>query len=103
MTDLRSQLASALREDSLACDLMISIFQSAVNSYKHDSVLRPFPPSYAAVGEKDVDSLVYMSFLVVYYDYSITLTYRGQLPIRFRQWILCASVRDWRTMSRMLL
>ena len=54
----RNELVTLLREAPLACDLSITLFQSAANSYKHDSLLRPFPPFFIDNGERDIDRLV---------------------------------------------
>ncbi|XP_062516957.1 protein mono-ADP-ribosyltransferase PARP16-like [Corticium candelabrum] len=53
----RNELVTLLREAPLACDLSITLFQSAANSYKHDSLLRPFPPFFIDNGERDIDRL----------------------------------------------
>lgn len=53
---------AAVREaagrDVLAADLRCSLFASALQSYKRDSVLRPFPASYARPDCKDFEALV---------------------------------------------
>ena len=53
---------AAVREaagrDVLAADLRCSFFASALRSYKRDSVLRPFPASYARHDCKDFEALV---------------------------------------------
>nr|XP_035943095.1 protein mono-ADP-ribosyltransferase PARP16 isoform X4 [Halichoerus grypus] len=52
---------AAVREaagrDVLAADLRCSLFVSALRSYKRDSVLRPFPASYARHDCKDFEAL----------------------------------------------
>ncbi|XP_034849620.1 protein mono-ADP-ribosyltransferase PARP16 isoform X5 [Mirounga leonina] len=52
---------AAVREaagrDVLAADLRCSLFVSALRSYKRDSVLRPFPASYARRDCKDFEAL----------------------------------------------
>lgn len=54
--------SAAVREaagrDVLAADLRCSLFASALQSYKRDSVLRPFPASYASHSCKDFEALV---------------------------------------------
>ncbi|XP_017368525.1 protein mono-ADP-ribosyltransferase PARP16 isoform X4 [Cebus imitator] len=47
----------AAGRDVLAADLRCSLFASALQSYKRDSVLRPFPASYARGGGKDFEAL----------------------------------------------
>ncbi|XP_077989084.1 protein mono-ADP-ribosyltransferase PARP16-like [Glandiceps talaboti] len=45
-------------EDPVAVDVQLSLFMSAVQSYRHDTVLRPFPPMFInSSGEKDINSL----------------------------------------------
>ena len=48
----------AAGRDVLAADLRCSFFASALQSYKRDSVLRPFPASYARHDCKDFEALV---------------------------------------------
>lgn len=47
----------AAGRDVLAADLLCSLFASALQSYKRDSVLRPFPASYARHDRKDFEAL----------------------------------------------
>ncbi|XP_026979144.1 protein mono-ADP-ribosyltransferase PARP16 isoform X9 [Sagmatias obliquidens] len=47
----------AAGRDVLAADLRCSFFASALQSYKRDSVLRPFPASYARQDCKDFEAL----------------------------------------------
>ncbi|XP_053128868.1 protein mono-ADP-ribosyltransferase PARP16 [Hemicordylus capensis] len=55
---LQDRVREALREDLLAADLKCSFFVSALQSYKRDSVLRPFPGLYATQESKDFDALL---------------------------------------------
>ncbi|XP_063650247.1 protein mono-ADP-ribosyltransferase PARP16 isoform X12 [Pan troglodytes] len=48
----------AAGRDMLAADLRCSLFASALQSYKRDSVLRPFPASYARGDCKDFEALL---------------------------------------------
>ncbi|XP_044085575.1 cartilage intermediate layer protein 1 isoform X3 [Neovison vison] len=48
----------AAGRDVLAADLRCSLFASALQSYKRDSVLRPFPASYARHDCKDFEALL---------------------------------------------
>ena len=51
--------------DPLAVDLQLSLFIAAMNSYRHDTVLRPFPPMFQSEDkEKDIKTMVYMSLRV---------------------------------------
>ena len=50
---------SKVRKDAFAADLQISLFMSALHNYRHDSLLRPFPPGYLHEnGEKNIEALV---------------------------------------------
>lgn len=48
----------AAARDVLAADLRCSLFASALQSYKRDSALRPFPAAYARHDCKDFEALV---------------------------------------------
>lgn len=49
---------SKVRKDPFAADLQISLFMSALQNYRHDSLVRPFPPGYFhESGEKNTDAL----------------------------------------------
>lgn len=54
-----------MARDELAADLRCSLFASALQSYKRDSVLRPFPASYARGDCKDFEALVSALFFLV--------------------------------------
>lgn len=44
--------------DPLAVDLQLSLFIAAMNSYRHDTVLRPFPPMFQSEDkEKDIKTM----------------------------------------------
>ena len=63
MTDeveyIKQQLLSALNSDLVASDFFVSIFWTAVNSYRHDTVLRPFPQLFILQdNSKDIDGIV---------------------------------------------
>ncbi|XP_065836845.1 protein mono-ADP-ribosyltransferase PARP16-like [Oscarella lobularis] len=51
------RLLAALEDDPSAADFAISAFQSALLSYRHDSILRPFPPQYMQGEERDISSV----------------------------------------------
>uniref|UniRef100_A0A5F9D2Q0 Poly(ADP-ribose) polymerase family member 16 n=1 Tax=Oryctolagus cuniculus TaxID=9986 RepID=A0A5F9D2Q0_RABIT len=53
----RAAAREAAGRDVLAADLRCSLFASALQSYKRDSVLRPFPASYARHDCKDFEAL----------------------------------------------
>uniref|UniRef100_A0A7J8APV4 Poly [ADP-ribose] polymerase n=1 Tax=Myotis myotis TaxID=51298 RepID=A0A7J8APV4_MYOMY len=48
----------AAARDTLAADLRCSLFTSALQSYRRDSALRPFPASYARHDCKDFEALL---------------------------------------------
>ncbi|XP_060550759.1 protein mono-ADP-ribosyltransferase PARP16 isoform X3 [Pantherophis guttatus] len=47
-----------IQKDLLAADLKCSLFASALQSYKRDSVLRPFPGHYSSGDSKDFEALL---------------------------------------------
>ena len=44
--DLRDHVISQLNSDPLAAEFLLSVFWSAMSSFRHDTVLRPFPPGF---------------------------------------------------------
>lgn len=55
---VRELVASCLYRDPVAADLRCSLFVAASQSYKRDSLLRPFPPRYLRGDIKDFEELV---------------------------------------------
>ncbi len=55
---VRELVCSCLHRDPVAADLRCSLFVAAVQSYKRDSALRPFPPRYLRGEIKDFEELV---------------------------------------------
>lgn len=55
---LEERLQESVRTDLLAADLKCSFFVSALQSYKRDSVLRPFPSFYTTEDTKDFEALL---------------------------------------------
>lgn len=54
----RYALARCIQEDPKAADLKWSMFCAACQSYRYDSVLKPFPPFFfTETGHKDIDRL----------------------------------------------
>ncbi|XP_019502904.1 PREDICTED: mono [ADP-ribose] polymerase PARP16 isoform X5 [Hipposideros armiger] len=53
----RAAVREAVGRDALAADLRCSLFASALQSYKRDSVLRPFPAFYVRRDCKDFEAL----------------------------------------------
>lgn len=53
------ELISTIRNNFEGCDLLLSLFISALHTYRVDNCLRPFPRKYyASNGEKNIDELV---------------------------------------------
>lgn len=60
MEDIQTTVIELVKSDFLAADLRWSLFIGALDSYRHDSVLRPYPPGphlLTADGEKDFSAL----------------------------------------------
>lgn len=56
--DVVDKVLSRVKKDPLATDLQISLFMSALQNYRHHSLLRPFPSGYLSEsGEKNIDAL----------------------------------------------
>ena len=53
-----NEIISLLDDDPSSSDFLISILWTAATNYKHDTLLRPFPPLYIREEQKDVDTLV---------------------------------------------
>lgn len=51
-------LFDEIRKNIYSCDLILCFFISALQSYKTDHCLRPFPPFYIHKHEKDFNLLV---------------------------------------------
>ena len=62
MTDserARERVLQRLETDITSADMCWSLFISALESYRHDSILRPFPSAYVEDGEnKNFQALV---------------------------------------------
>ena len=81
-SEQRLELKHQLERDVLAADFLVSIFWSAMTSFRHDTILRPFPPSFirgttdgrdgehAQKGDldKDMDGLVCVCVCVFIYS-----------------------------------
>lgn len=63
---VRELVRSHLHLDPVAADLRCSLFVAAVQNYKRDSVLRPFPPRYLKGEIKDFEELVRDSVLLFF-------------------------------------
>jgi len=59
INDILDKVKSLLAADILACDVQVSLFVAASQSYRQDTTLRPFPPMYInEEGERDIKSLM---------------------------------------------
>ena len=68
-------LSGVIDRDIMAADFLVSVFWSAMTSFRHDSILRPFPPGFidevgdrnkAPHAHKDIEKLVSTcSFLIM--------------------------------------
>ncbi|KAK7832782.1 hypothetical protein U0070_026978 [Myodes glareolus] len=81
----RAAAREAASRDVLAADLRCSLFASALQSYKRDSVLRPFPASYARHDCKDFEALrafgsILSGVLADEGSFSFQLADAGRLP-----------------------
>lgn len=58
LSNMSNCVLERIESDPLAADLTLSLFAAAVHSYRHDSVVRPFPPAFIKGGsEKDRKAL----------------------------------------------
>lgn len=58
-SQVQERVVDLLERDLLASELKICLFMSALETYRYDSVLRPFPPvGLRDDGSKDVQKLV---------------------------------------------
>ena len=44
-------VSEQIHHDILAAEFLVGLFWSATNSFRHDSILRPFPPMYVEGGD----------------------------------------------------
>lgn len=58
MEEKLNELKKVFSTDLLACDVMISILNSAALSFERDSLLIPFPKDYLKDSVKDFEKLV---------------------------------------------
>ena len=66
--DKHSLLKDKIKYDPLSADLRWSLFVGALQSYRFDTVLRPFPPSFCLDnGEKDIKRLVNHNIVFSYF------------------------------------
>ena len=52
-------VCSQLERDLLAADFLAAMFWSAMSGFRHDTILRPFPPTFLGEQEhKNIEELV---------------------------------------------
>ena len=57
--EAKDRVLARLESDVISADMQWSLFMSALESYRHDSVLRPFPSAFVETdGNKKVKELV---------------------------------------------
>lgn len=57
---MESTLEEVFANNLDGCDLLLSLFISALQTYRVDNCLRPFPRNYyTTTGEKNIETLVY--------------------------------------------
>ena len=57
--NMEEEVKRSLERDQRASDFLLGVFWAALSSYRHDTVLRPYPSEFVlSDGSKDVDRLV---------------------------------------------
>ncbi len=57
--EVKTRVLSSLTTDLPACDCLVTLFHAAQASYRHDTVLKPYPQEFVLKdGNKDIDGLV---------------------------------------------
>ncbi|KAE8751629.1 hypothetical protein FOCC_FOCC001477 [Frankliniella occidentalis] len=95
LQDKRLALADCIRADLFAADLRWSLFVAAAQSFKYDTVLRPFPPQFGSADVKEIDRLrevmtqmpAFPTLLSLLENPSTDCSDRGQL-IDLLYWVL---------------
>lgn len=72
---LHDNISKHLHEDILGADFLVCLFWAAMNSFRHDSILRPFPSAYVegaaseggreVEGVKDIEGLVSVTRCII--------------------------------------
>lgn len=88
----KKTIAEQLHSDILAAEFLVSLFWSATNSFRHDSILRPFPSFFieggvggevAEGGHKDIDGLV----STVVFNWVLSSVFHYCISARVWYWI----------------
>ena len=53
LSERKREVLERLKRDLVAADFQCSLLAAAICSYRHSTVLKPFPPMYAKEGEND--------------------------------------------------
>ena len=90
---------SLLERDLLAADFLAAMFWSAMSGFRHDTILRPFPPAFVEEQEhKNIEELVH--YLSVYLPHTLTITHT--LPL-FHRGLFLTLCLLWTGSSRVSL
>ncbi|XP_022106191.1 mono [ADP-ribose] polymerase PARP16-like [Acanthaster planci] len=97
MEESISKVLAKIQSDETAADLQWSLFQSALNSYRRDSVLRPFPPTLPASTPNNQEK-----------DYTALKSVADEVPnlrnlVQARDKSKLISEQAWRLLSWVLL
>ena len=90
---------SLLEHDLLAADFLAAMFWSAMSGFRHDTILRPFPPAFVGEQEhKNIEELVH--YLSVCLPHSLTII--RTLPL-FHRGLFLTLCLPWTESSRVRL
>ena len=90
---------SLLERDLLAADFLAAMFWSAMSGFRHDTILRPFPPAFVEEQEhKNIEELVH--YLSVCLPHTLTIT--RTLPL-FHRGLFLTLCLLWTGSSRVRL
>lgn len=63
---MESSIEHAFINNLDGCDLLLSLFISALQTYRVDNCLRPFPKRYyTEAGEKNIEKLVCINLIII--------------------------------------
>lgn len=74
---LLSEVHSLLQSEMLACDVLVSLLCAAASSLRHDSLVKPFPPSIPDTtgGHRDITQLVTHHLLLLLFLLPLSSSY----------------------------
>lgn len=74
--DLQETVSDQLKRNLMGAEFLVGIFWSAANSFRHDSIVRPFPPMFVeggagssggevteGEGRKDIEGIVSLEYV----------------------------------------